>query len=78
MHDVPKVQSFLLRVYPQPFQDIAQALTEREIDLLQTQLPRFNFREVEDVIQDPQQCFGGTLHGGRVLALLSSEGSLQQ
>ena len=75
---VRQLQLLLCRPRRQRLQRVAQGVAQIEIDRLQLELAGFDLREVQDVVEQPQQRIGRLLHQVQVLALLGRQLGVEQ
>ena len=66
-----------MRAQGQPLHDVSEQVVKVELERIQFQASRFDLGEVEDLVDDRKQGFGGELHRGEVFALFRSEVGFQ-
>ena len=57
---------------------LAQSVAQQEIFRKQLQLAGLDLRKIQDVVDEPEQGFAGTFHGGEIIALLPGERGVQR
>ena len=72
-HGAGKLQTLVGGTEGKSLQRVAEALGQFELNGVQSDLTRLNFREVQDVVDNGQQRVGGGLEHGEILRLFRRE-----
>ncbi len=73
VHMVDDLEILLLRPHRERLHGGAEAIAQPEGQRLEIQLARLDLREVQDVVEQPEQGVGGVFDGGQKLLLVGGE-----
>ena len=74
---IGKFQALLMGAESQPLHDVSEQVVKVELEAIKFQASRFYLGEIQDLVDDQEQGFGGELRGGEIFALLRREVGFQ-